>query len=103
MAKKKDNQTEVTTENNDATVENLETQNTETTNEVLEPVVLENNQTEVTTENNDATVEPLKAEIIEPKTEPLRQNAVDGTDEVKGLNYNVSVSEKTARIISKFK
>ena len=103
MAKKKDNQTEVTTENNDATVENLETQNTETTNEVLEPVVLENNQTEVTTENNDATVEPLKAEIIEPKTEPLRQNAVDGTVEVKGLNYNVSVSEKTARIISKFK
>ncbi len=103
MAKKKENQTEVATENNDVTIENLETQNAETTNEVLEPVVLENNQTEVATENNDVTIEPLKAEIIEPKTEPLRQNMVDGRVEVKGLNYNVSVSEKTARIISKFK
>ena len=117
MAKKKENQTEIVSEQNESIVENLENNNSELAenkildqgenllvNEpiILEPIVLGENQTEIVSEQNESIVEPLKAEIIEPKIEPVQQFE-DGRVQVKGAHFAVNVSSKTAEIISKFK
>ena len=117
MAKKKENQTEIVSEQNESIVENLEGKNSELAenkfldqsedllvneSNVLEPIVLDENQTEIVSEQNESIVEPLKPELIDTKTQPVQQFD-DGRVQVKGAHFAVNVSSKTAEIISKFR